>query len=408
MGLKTWVRRQRGLLGVGVRQTLARTTQTARKRIRLNVLGVAIAIALLLVVTGIGLGLVTGTTVYDDDVDYWVVPESDGERSPLLATDNPQFGDVHSVHEEFTGYDEVDATTPVLFEVTPVEHGETREYVLVIGVINTPELGSVAGVDATALTRDDPFYTADGSTGEWTGDVVASQGTATLLDLSENDDLRIAGNESFAVTAIDDDSDGTGMLADTPIVLVQLSELQAVTGADSNDQADQILVQTSSPAVADSLEDAYPQSTVQSRGEMVATQAFDSDLPLALGLTAVIVAITIGTLFVITTTGLEVAADKRQLATLSAIGVPIRSQVVTIAVRTVTTTVIGGIIGALVGLIGIWGINRAGAQLLDSGSIALFHPLLFLYGVAVALLIGLLSVPYIVLVTKRVGGGVTW
>src|SRR6056297_879091 len=139
--LTRWI----GLIAVGIRRTASRATHTAKQRSRFSVLGVAVAIALLIMVTGLGVGLATSTTVYDDDVDYWIVPETDSPESPLIATDNIQFSSVHETNDRIRNYDGVDATTPVLAQVLQIESSDTAEYILVVGVINTPELDRVVG-----------------------------------------------------------------------------------------------------------------------------------------------------------------------------------------------------------------------------------------------------------------------
>ena len=403
MSLRGLLSRWSGLVGVGIRRTLTRATQTAQKRTQFTVLGVVITIALLVVVTGIGVGLVTGTTVYDDDVDYWIAPETDGDRSPLIANDNPQFGSVHDVNEEISEYDDVTFSTPVLAQVVSVEAGDSSEFVLVIGVINSPGLNDVTGVSPDGLTEGDPYYGDGDYDGEWTGEAVLSRTTASLLEVGPGDDIAIADNSSFTVV---DTDQGSGAVGDTPVAIVQLSEFQAITGAQGYDQADQFIVGTNSPAVESQLEGVYPDSMVLTRGELMLSATADSDLPLALALTAFVVAVFVGTLFVLTTNGLEIVADKNQLATMSAIGIPVRSQLALIGAQTFVLTGIGGLLGSLVGLGGIRAVNWTAMQTLTTEPIAVSHPLFVVYGVTTALIVGFLSLPYLLVLTSRVSGGV--
>ncbi|WP_394326839.1 ABC transporter permease [Natrialba sp. SSL1] len=369
---------------------------------QLSILGVAAIIALLVIVTGLGLGLATGTTIYDDDIDYWVVPEDSGSSSPLLATDNPRFGSVHDSTEQFRT-DEVTFATPVLSQVLQLEADGETEFILVIGVINEPGLDSVTGVTTDGLSDGDPYYADDSYDGTWTGDVVLSESASTLLDAESGTQLTIAGNESFTVTGVDDGSDTVG---NVPAAVVQLSELQTLTGAAEHDQADQFIVGTNSPAVETTLESVYPQSEVLTRGELTTSEAMDSELPLALALTAFIIAISVGTLFVLTTNGLEVVADQRQLATLAAIGISTRSQLTLVGIQTIVVTGIGGFLGAVAGMGGIWAVNTAALELLTTEPIALSESWFLLYGGGVGLLIGVLSLPYLLVLTRRVSGGV--
>ena len=403
MSLRTLFARWSGVISVGVRQTISRATQTDQTRIRFSILGVVVVIALLVVVTGIGIGLATGTTVYDDDVDYWIVPENDGERSSLLATDQPQFGSVHDTSDRIRAIDDVTFASPVLSDVNRLEVDGTSEYILVIGVINQPGFETIADVSTAGLTDDDPYY-ADGEyNGDWTGEVVLSQSASNLLEVDAGDAVTLAGNDSFTVTATDDGSRSAG---DMPTAVVQLSELQTLSGDAEHDQADQFIIGTNSPAVEDDLEGLYPQSEVLTRGELTASATMDSGLPFALALTAFVVAVSVGTLFVLTTTGLEVVADRRQLATLSALGMSTRSQLGLIGVQTLVVTGLGGLVGAIAGLGGIRLANYVAAETITTGPIAVSHLLFVPYGLVVGLLIGLLSLPVLLVLTRRVTGGV--
>ncbi|MDQ2052629.1 ABC transporter permease [Natronolimnohabitans sp. A-GB9] len=392
-----------GIVRVGFSRTLVRAAHTARKRTQVSILGVAIVIALLVVVTGIGVGLATSTTVYDDDVDYWIVPESDGERSALLATDQPQFGSVHDTAAQIDDYDDVDFASPVLSEVVRVQTNDTDEYVMVVGVVDSPGLERVAGISTEPLTHGDPYYADGGYDGEWTGDAVLSGSAASNLEVDTGDDVTIAGNDSFTVAGIDDGSDAVG---DMPVAVVQLGELQTVTGDAEYDQADEFVVGTNAPGIEDELEGLYPQSEVLTRGELTMSTTTESGLPLALALTAFVVAVAVGTLFVITTSGLEVVADRRQLATLSAVGISGRSQLGLVAVQTLVITGVGGLVGALAGFGGIRVVNYVATETITTGPIAMSHPLFVPYGVAAAVLVGVLSLPVLLGLTRRVSGGV--
>lgn len=397
------LRRWGGLVRVGIRRTISRTMGADQRRIQFSVLGVAATIALLVIVTGIGIGLATGTTIYDDDVDYWITPETDGQQSPLVATDSPQFGSVHDTATQIRDTDSVRFASPVLTEIMRVEANGNSEYVLVVGIINDPDLESVAGVKSTNLTQGDPYYANGTYNGTWTGEAVLSRSTSNLLEASSGDQLQIGDNESFHVVGTDD---GTGSVGDMPVALVHLSELQQLTGAINHDQADQFIVGANSQSVRNDLTGIYPQSEVLTRGEMTTSATMDSDLSLALALTAFVVAVSVGTLFVLTTSGLEVVADRSQLATMAAMGISMRSQLTLVGIQTVVVTVIGGIIGSLGGLGGIWLVNRIAMRTLTSDPIARSDPRFVPYGIGAALVISLLALPYLLILTRRVSGGV--
>ncbi|MDS0475671.1 FtsX-like permease family protein [Natrinema sp. 1APR25-10V2] len=403
MRLRQRLTRWLGFIAVGIRRTASRATATAQQRVRFSCGGVAVAIALLVMVTGLGVGLATSTTVADEEIDYWVVPDTDSPSSPLVATDDPQFGAVHETNARITELDGVDAATPVLAQVLPVEANDSTEYVLVVGVISSPELGQVTGLETAALTPHDPYYAAGAYNGTWTGEVVLSDGAADLFGVTADESVTIAGNSSFTVTRIETHSTTGGTV---PTALVQLSELQRVTGAAQYDQADQFVVSTATPAVKDDIAGLYPQSTVQSRGAMTVSSTRDSALSLALALTAVVVALTIGTLFVVTTSGLELVVDRQQLALLSAMGISVRSQLCLVGTQTLVLTGLGGVLGSVGGLVGIRLINTVAMRTLTTEPIAVSHLWFIPYGTGVGLVIGLLSLPLLLVITRRMTGGV--
>lgn len=403
MTLRERLTRWAGFVAVGIRRTASRATATAQQRVRFSGLGVAVAIALLVMVTGLGVGLATSTTVYDDEIDYWIVPETESPESPLVATDAPQFSSVHETTERITALEGVDSATPVLAQVLRVESENASEFILVVGVVDTPALDQVTGLETASMTPHDPYYADGAYNGTWTGDVVLSESSADLLGAAANDSVTIAGNSSFTVTGVETQSGAAGTV---PTALVQLSELQRITGAATYDQADQFVVSTNSPAVQDDLAEIYPQSSVRSRGEMAASSTRESDMSLALALTAFTVSLSIGTLFVVTTSGLELVADRQQLAILSAMGVSVRSQLRLVGTQTLVLTGLGGLVGALGGLAGIRVINAVAVRTITTEPIAVAHPWFVPYGIGVGLLIGLLSLPVLAVVTYRVSGGV--
>jgi putative ABC transport system permease protein len=190
---------------------------------------------------------------------------------------------------------------------------------------------------------------------------------------------------------------GVGQL---PIGVIHLSELQALTGSDGADQADQFLVSAASPAVESKLEGVYPRSMVLSRGEVTA-QSMGREVPLAMSLAAVLVALIVGTLFVATTMGLEIAADRRQYALLEALGLPFRSRALVVTSQTLVVTLLGGLVGVGLGAAGIVLTNELAAWQFGTGPIAHFRPILLAYGLGTAGLMGLLAAPYLLWLTAR-------
>jgi putative ABC transport system permease protein len=395
-----------GLVGVALRRTATKATRTAPRQTAVSIAGVAIAVALMLVVTATGLGLVQGTTVRGDAVDYWVVPESGGASTMVVSTESAQLGDVHRKTAELNGDGRVEYATPVLISVVEVEADGKSEYVLGVGVIPDPKLDRVAGLPTGALSAGDPYY-ADGSyDGRWTGEAVLSKGAADRLGVSKGADLSVSGatsgsgSRTLQATAVEEAAVESG-LSGIPVMVVQLSELQEITGAKSADQANQILVQSNAGGLESTLEERFPNANAVTRAGFAAQNTVDSDLPLAMGVAALLVAIVVGTLFVATTQGLQVEADSEQLATLTAIGFSRQARAILLVVQALALTLVGGVVGILLAYVTTLITNWAAVRAISTVPIADFHPLLVVYGLGVAAFIGLLVAPYLLAMERR-------
>lgn len=369
---------------------------------------VAVAVALLVVVTSVSAGLAAGTTVRGEDVDYWILPETESTAATVVTVEGTQLGDVHANTARIREIDGVGSATPVLVELVQmrVQGGDTTEWVLGIGVVPNARGTAIAGVSTRAMGGGDPYY-ADGKyDGAFTGQVVLSPAAASILNASAGDGLRVSSPasiriaQSFAVTAVSETGLDT-VRGQVPVAVFRLSELQAYTGAAEGDQADQILVRTNRPGVKPALEAAYPEATVVARSGVTTRQVLDADLPLAMSLTAFVVGIVVAGLFVATTMGLTVEADRRELAVLATLGFSTRARLGLVAATTVLVTLAGGVLGLVVGVLGVVAVNLVATTQLGVAPIALLHPLLVPYGLGVALAMGLVAMPYPVLLARR-------
>lgn len=401
------VRRVLALAGLGVRRTLGKTRHGSSRRLLLSLSGVAVAIMVMVLISSIALGLASQSAVQSDDVDYWIVPEGGSLETIAVSPAGPQLGSTHSLIRRLQRDATVAYATPVLLQVVPVATPtqDTPAYVLFVGVV-APDTASptVAGVSTTPLTAGDPYYANGSYTGSWTGEVVVNAGAATLLNASAGSEITPTRGAPgpLRVRAVSETDFQTGV-GGTPVAVVHLSELQAMTGATDADAADQLLVSTNDPAVEESLHSLYPNTIVTTRTGLAASEASLSSLPVAMGVAALIIASLVGLLFTATMTGLEVTHDRTTLATLAALGYSGRSLAVLVVAETVTIAVLGGGVGALLGAGGIVVTNTLAAATLGVGSVAVFEPALLVYGVGVALLIGVLSAPYPIWLSRRGG-----
>ncbi|AQL42252.1 hypothetical protein BV210_05785 [Halorientalis sp. IM1011] len=397
------LRRWYGLVGLGVTRVVGSLVHGGTRRVGYSVLGVAIAVALLTVVTGIAFGVTADATVHGEGVDYVVVPERGTASSAVVATGDPRLGDVHATAAGLREDERISHATPVLRQVlqVSVDGGSTQEYVAVVGVVGGENLDLVAGVNVSALTPGDPHYANGSRNGSWTGEVVLNEAAASVLNASAGSGLQFATapERNFSVVAVAD-AERSGPGGSVPVAAAQLSELQAVTGADRGDVATHLLVDTNAPGVRDRLAGLYPNTEVVEQRGLSTYQLGNSDLPLAMAVVAFLTALVVGVLFIGTTMALAVTADRRLLATMGAVGFGGRSRSLIVLAETVTVSVLGGILGVVVGRAGIAATNLATREYLGT-QIAQFHLALAAYGLGVAVVIGLLAAPYPVWLSHR-------
>jgi putative ABC transport system permease protein len=207
-------------------------------------------------------------------------------------------------------------------------------------------------------------------------------------------------DQTFRITDVADSDLRTGVGA-APVALVHLSELQAITGAADGDTASQILVSSNSQRVRTTIEGIYPQTNVVTRTGFAGQTVSTSSLPVAMGIAAFVVALIVGVLFTATTMGLEITHDRQFIAILSAVGYTERSVGFVVALQVVTVCFIGGTVGALLGIGGIYATNTILAQTLSLPAPGIIDLRLIPYGIMTAVLIGILALPYPVWLARR-------
>lgn len=404
----TTVRRWGALVTFVVRMLGMRATRTAPKRTWSTVGIVALTFTLMLTIGGISVGLATQSTVQSDDVEFWVVPESGTTLTTVVSVDAPQLGSVHARSREIDDFDGVVQSTPVLVQPVRVraDSAGQPDYVLAVGVVPSQRPVSVLGVSTASLSPGDPYYDGGSYDGEFTGDVVLSTAAAEVLGASEGEGLTVASTstvdveQGFSVTAVD----GAGRVTaggTLPVALFRLGELQALTGAETNDLADQILVQTNAPGVRSDLEAVYPTAQVVARGGVSPRSVVDDGLPLAVALTAVLVGVVVGTLFVLTMVGLEVDATRRELAVLTALGFSARDRLVVVFAMTLWFTLAGAVLGTLLAIPSIELVNAVATATLATGDVAHFRPSFLLYALGIAVLTTVLALPYPLYIARQ-------
>ena len=396
-----------GVVTVSVVRLWKRATGTKSRRLAATTAAVALTIALLIVVTGIALGLTDGATVDQDDADVRVAPAESDSLAAVDGVEKPQLGDANTRAERIRAQEGVDHASPVLVEPVSLESADGNESsrILLVGVVPDGESRTVAGLPTDELESGDPHYANGSYDGLRRGEIVLSAAAADRLGAESGDELTPGGEQvpddvapSSTVTAVETAGDGE---TETPVALVHLSELQTLSGASDGELADEVLVWGDGAAAESAAADAYPESTVESVDRTNPSSLFEDELAFATSLLALVVGVAICASFVATTMGMTVNEDRRTLAVLESVGFTTRSRLAIVAVSTLLTTLCGAIAGVAIGAGGIYVVNRIASATVVSGAVAEVHPLFVPYAIVVALVAGLVAVPYPLVVAAR-------
>ncbi|MFB1065597.1 ABC transporter permease [Natrinema sp. H-ect4] len=405
--LRRWIGLVRLSVGRQVEQLRRLPRQTA-----VTVALVALTIALLVIVTGIAAGLAVDSTA-DEEADVRVIPEGGGTLSSVVNVESARLGTVHNTTATIERRDGIAYATPVLTEVVQVTTaGENEsETVFAMGVVPPDEPTTINGISTASLEPGDPHYANGSYDGPQTGEIVLTDAAADTVNASAGDDLAVRSptvdtmlrsgtdnrSPAYTVTTVEDTA-ASDLSGELPLVVLHLSELQAMTGADDADLADQVLVETesgASTAVAESAAaDAYPNATIQSGDEGGVTSIRSDDFALATSLVALVVAVVICALFVATSSALTIDRDRRTIAVLAAVGFSVRSRLAIVAITTLSLTLAGAVAGVVLGMAGISFTNYVATATVAPGPIAMSRPAFGPYAIAVALVAGILALPY--------------
>ncbi len=366
---------------------------------------VAVTVGLLLVVTGIALALADGGAATNDDGDAHIVPDEQASLSAVDGVEGTRLGETNDRAEELRAHEGVDHASPILAEpghLEAVGSGEPQT-VLLVGVLPDEEPRTVAGLSTSSLGDTE----AGSEDGQPHGEIVLSEATADRLEASEGDELSVPDPEATAnvpslsvtVTAVEEaDSDGD---TDAPVALVYVTDLQSFSGAENDQLADRVTVWGDEEAISAIGAETFPEATVESQRTTDPRALFDDGLALAASVLALLVGLVICSSFIATTAGMSVNDDRRSLAVLESVGIPRRGRLTVVAVSTLATTVVGAILGVALGFAGIYGLDIAASATVAPGTVAVAHPVFAPYAVGVALLAGLIAIPYPLAIAAR-------
>lgn len=325
-----------GLVGLGVRRYRYRLTHARRRFALVSILSIAIPVVLLLLVASVSIGVADVSRA--ENVDYWIEPT--GTDSAVTPIEGPKLSEVHETTERLNDRDDIEYANPVLHEFIVAEN-EEPVYILTIGIVPDPEYPDVTPVSATPLVDvDEPA-------------IVLSETAATALSATTGDSLELRGIDS-SVTIQAVESARVPGFAQVPIGVMPLEDLQALTGNDKYDSANQIAVVApqADERTENYLDGLYPQTEVSGQGGMGNPTVVEEGLPHAVALAAALTGIVAGGMLIVTSFAFEILAGRREQSILAAVGLSPRSRTILLGVELGMVTICGAILGIALWIVG--------------------------------------------------------
>ncbi|ELZ08938.1 hypothetical protein C479_12459 [Halovivax asiaticus JCM 14624] len=410
--------RTSGLVRIALARLRGQFTGVQSGKSTAIVVAVALTLALLVVVTGLALALVDGGVASQTDADVSIEPADGGSLSSVNGIEAPRLANATAHTAELRAADGVDRATPVLVEPVAVrsESASTADpstytRLLAVGVDPAVDAGTVAGLPLDALgdggDEDDrgsesgaENESAAGALGARSAGLVLSETAADRLGVTVGEAVVVtSGTEAYQlpVTAVEPTTGDD----EAPVALVDRDALLTFAGGADASLADRILLWGDEAAAERAAAEAYPTASVESTDSIHPAALFENDLALATSLVATIVALVVCALFIATTAGMAVAEDRPQLAILSAIGFSGASRLAIVTTAILTTVIGGSVLGVILGVGVGYGVNALAGVLFATGSVVVFHPLIVPYTVFVAVVAGLLALPYPLSIAAR-------
>ncbi|MFZ3167757.1 MAG: ABC transporter permease [Candidatus Methanoperedens sp.] len=357
---------------------------------------IALAVSIMILLVSVGVGLKQGTAMmYEQDVDYWIIPKDSSVTDIMSNSEKTMLGNVHQSIGNISSNPDIRYATPVLNGMLYASNGKEPKLILGLGLIpgNTDKFS----IPTYNMTRGDPrFYGKAG-----TGEILVNEKTARLFDLKVGDTVRLGGssnhlNTSFTVKGIFSET----QYSLSPVVVLHLSELQELTGNLRGDRANYIIAQGSNSL--DYLRKYFPDTEVMGNSEY-STYSVVSDVKILATAAAVsIVSMLIAILFISSTMIVSMHEKQHEFALMMAIGISHSSIAKIVIYESIFLSALGALMGILLSYSGQFVLNIAAYSLFEVGQIAVVNPILFIGSIAIALCAGIISGLLPVIMTQRI------
>ena len=350
-----------------------------------TVMAIAMSVSMALLLISVSVGLKEGSAnLYNQDVDYWITPKDSSFSDLLTNSGKTMMGNAHQNIGNISLYSEIKGATPVLNRLLYVSHDSGSSVILGIGVI--PGIVDTLPASAPGFTPGDPYYNGD----KMTYEVVINEKTAKLLGIGLDDSILIGPtnnniNNSFRVVGLISDVE----YSISPVIVMHLSELQEVTGNREGDRANYIIAQGND--AQSRLEGLFPDSVILSSAEYQKYSIVSDKKIFATAIAVSVISMFIAILFISSTMIMSMNEKQKEFAVMSAIGISRRSITKIMLYESIILSLLGGIGGILLTIIGIEIVNRGAFYYFGSANIVSINPLLLLIGVGIGLVAGIFS-----------------
>lgn len=346
-------------------------------------LSIAIAVSMAILLVSVGVTLKQGTnSVYESDVDYWIIPEGSSVTDLITNSGGTMLGNVHPGVEKIMSGPGVKGATPVLNRVVYASTGEKTGAVLGIGYFP----GMIDSLPSGGMTPGDPYF----KDGEITNEAVINEKTADLFSLETGDLIYLGGSKenlksSFKVVSVINEIE----YSLSPVVMLHLSELQEITGNIDGDRANRIVVHGSNSP--DLLNDMFPEDIILSSMEYQAYTVASDKKILATAIAVSVVSIFIAVLFVSSTMILSLNEKQQEFAVMSAMGISRFSIIRIILYEVILLSLFGGIMAIVLSSLGGTLLNTAAYYYFKAGNVAILNPVLYIACAGLAVMAGIFS-----------------
>lgn len=351
---------------------------------------VAIAVSMAILLVSVGVGLKQGSAaMYENDVDYWIIPRDSSVTDLVSNSEKTMLGEVHQGIDKITSDPDIKGATPVLNRLVYASSSGSPKVILGVGVIP----GSVDTMPASA-----PGLSPGDSNGA--GEVVINDKAAELLGLKLGDSLYLGAsgkslNNSFRVVGVISAAE----YSLSPIAVLHLSDLQRITGNVKGDRANYIIAQGRNALPF--LRMLFPDSVVLSSEEYSAYSIVSDKKIFATALAVSLVSMLIAILFISSTMILSINEKQKEFAAMRAIGISQGSIMKIVFYESIILSMLGAVFGILLSSIGEKVLNSIAYQFFGAGQVAVVSPMLQIGGAAIALAAGVFSGLVPVVMTRR-------